>query len=58
MKKLFLTLFALLTVIYGFAAEIAGYGAANSSMLVNNLDNAIVRSAVVSPLVAGAVHKD
>jgi hypothetical protein len=56
MKKLFLTLFAFLSLVSGFAAGAAGYGAANSSMLVNNLDNAILRSTVVSPLAAGAGH--
>ncbi|MDR2119878.1 MAG: hypothetical protein LBP64_03245 [Tannerella sp.] len=57
-KKLFLTVFTFLSLVSGFAAGAAGYGAANSSMPVNNLDNAIVRSrsAVVSPLASGARH--
>jgi hypothetical protein len=56
MKKLFLTLFVLLAAVSGFASGAAGYWAANSSMPVNNVSSPVLRSAVVSPLAAGAGH--
>jgi hypothetical protein len=40
----------------GFAGSAAGTWAANSSMLVNNVNSPIFRSAIVSPLAAGAGH--
>jgi hypothetical protein len=40
----------------GFAGGSAGMWAANSSMLVNNIRSPLFRSAVVSPLAAGAGH--
>jgi len=40
----------------GFAGGAAGYWAANSSMLVNGISSPVLRSAVVSPLAAGAGH--
>ncbi len=40
----------------GFAGGAAGYWAANSSMLTNGINSPILRSAVVSPLAAGAGH--
>jgi hypothetical protein len=40
----------------GFAGSAAGYWAANSSMLVNGINSPILRSAIVSPLAAGAGH--
>ena len=40
----------------GFAGGAAGYWAANASILVNNVSNPILRSAVVSPIAAGAGH--
>jgi RHS repeat-associated protein len=40
----------------GFAGSSAGYWAANSSMLVNGINSPIARSAIVSPLAAGAGH--
>lgn len=40
----------------GFAGSAAGYWAANSSMLVNGINSPALRSAVVSPLAAGAGH--
>jgi hypothetical protein len=40
----------------GFASGSAGYWAANSSMLVNNVSSPVLRSAIVSPIAAGAGH--
>ena len=40
----------------GFAGGSAGYWAANASTLVNNVSSPILRSAIVSPLAAGAGH--
>jgi guanyl-specific ribonuclease Sa len=40
----------------GFAGGAAGYWAATSSTLVNNVSSPILRSAVVSPIAAGAGH--
>ena len=40
----------------GFAGGSAGYWAANSSLLVNNINSPVLRSAVVSPLASGAGH--
>ncbi|WP_080734831.1 RHS repeat domain-containing protein [Porphyromonas gulae] len=40
----------------GFAGGSAGYWAPNSSLLVNNINSPVLRSAVVSPLAAGAGH--
>jgi hypothetical protein len=52
MKKLFLTLSILLSTVSG----LSGYWATNSSMLVNNVSSPVLRSAVVSPIAAGAGH--
>ncbi len=40
----------------GLASGAAGYGASNMSFLVNGINSPILRSAVVSPLAAGAGH--
>jgi hypothetical protein len=40
----------------GFASGAAGYWAANSSMLLNDISSPVLRSAVVSPIAAGAGH--
>ena len=40
----------------GFAGGAAGYGVANMDFLVNGVNSPILRSAVVSPLAAGAGH--
>jgi hypothetical protein len=40
----------------GFAGGATGYWAANASILVNNVNSPILRSAVVSPIAAGAGH--
>lgn len=40
----------------GFAGGAAGSWAANSSILVNNVSSSLLRSAVVSPIAAGAGH--
>jgi hypothetical protein len=52
MKKLFLTLSVLLSAVSG----LAGYWAANSSMMVNNVSSPVLCSAVVSPIAAGTGH--
>jgi hypothetical protein len=55
-KKMLLVLFVLLTMFSGFAAGAVGSWAASSSTLVNNVSSPILRSAVVSPIAAGAGH--
>ena len=40
----------------GFAGGAVGHWAANSSMLVNNINSPVLRSAVVSPIASGAGH--
>jgi RHS repeat-associated protein len=40
----------------GLAGGAAGYGASNMSFLVNGISSPVLRSAVVSPLAAGAGH--
>jgi hypothetical protein len=40
----------------GFAGGAAGYWASNATFLVNNVSSPLLRSAVVSPLAAGAGH--
>ena len=47
---------ALVGGVAGFAGGAAGYWAANASVLVNNVSSPILRSAVVSPIAAGAGH--
>ena len=42
--------------ISGFAGGGAGYWAASSSVLVNNISSPVLRSAIVSPLASGAGH--
>jgi hypothetical protein len=56
MKKIFLTLFVLLTTVSNCVFGLTGYWAANSSMPVNNVSSPVLRSAVVSPIAAGAGH--
>jgi hypothetical protein len=56
MKKIFLTLFVLLTAVSNYVFGLTGYWAANSSMPVNNVYNPVLRSAIVSPLASGAGH--
>jgi hypothetical protein len=52
MKKLFLTL----SILQSTVSVLSGYWATNSSMLVNNVSSPVLRSAVVSPIAAGAGH--
>ncbi|WP_273148889.1 RHS repeat-associated core domain-containing protein [Hoylesella shahii] len=40
----------------GFAGGSVGYWAANSSVLVNNLSNPVLRTSIVAPLASGAGH--
>jgi hypothetical protein len=40
----------------GFAGGAAGYAALNASFVVNGISSPVLRSAVVSPLAAGAGH--
>ena len=47
---------ALIGGVSAFAGGSAGYWAANSSLLVNNINSPVLRSAVVSPLASGAGH--